>query len=131
MSADPVRVECVLQDDSRLLDAITVIVSHASQNAGISEEIAQGFASDAVDACRKALACLRRKDRESAIDFVVDRFQDRVEITIEYNGERISLTEPGATNRPAADRVQHENSEGRSRVRFTKFCGALGSKRGE
>jgi imidazole glycerol phosphate synthase subunit HisF len=131
MGADRVRVECVLQKDERLLHAIPVIASHAAQNAGIAEEAVQKFASDTLDVCREALACAERNDRESAVRFVVDRFQDRVEITIEYTGGRISLADRDRLDRQGADRVQHENTNGRSRVRFTKYCGALDSKQAE
>ena len=131
MGADPIRVECVLQEDARLLDSIPVIVSHAARNAGIAEETLGKFASDALDACRKALVCAKRRDQESSIQFVVDRFQDRVEITIQYTGGRISLAEHDGVPQQAADRVQQEKVHGRSRVRITKYCGALDSKQAD
>ena len=120
-----------MQEDARLLDAIPVIVSHAAQTAGIAEETARKFASDALDACRKALACAERRDQESAIQFVVDRFQDRVEITIEYAGPRISLAGRDGLHQQSAECAHYENTDGRLRVRFTKYCGALDAKQAE
>lgn len=125
MSAERVRIECALQADSRLVAAIPIIVSHAAHLAGISEKTAQNFGTEAAEVCRKALACVAKGEEDPAVQFVVDQFQDRIEIVLECSGEKVSLADCDGALRSLADRVQHENRDGKSRLTITKFCGAL------
>jgi hypothetical protein len=125
MIAERIRIECALQDDARLISAVPLIVSQAAHLAGIAEKTSAAFANEAAEACRKALACVAKAEDNPAIQMVVDQFQDRVEIIFEYTGDRISLTECDGAKGSVADNVQHESSEGRSRLKFTKFCGTV------
>ncbi|HWF37302.1 MAG TPA: hypothetical protein VG322_02200 [Candidatus Acidoferrales bacterium] len=128
MSAERIRIECALQDDARLISAVPLIVVHAARLAGIGEKTCEAFAKEAAEACRKALACVEKSEDNPAIQMVVDQFQDRIEITFEYSGHRISLADCRADKGSVADSVQQESSEGKSRLKFTKFCGALDPK---
>jgi hypothetical protein len=125
MSAERVRIECALQDDARLISAVSLIVSHAAHLAGIGEKTSAAFANEAVEACRKALACVEKVEDNPSILMVVDQFQDRVEIIFEYSGDQISLADCSGAKGSVADNVQHESSEGKSRLKFTKFCGTV------
>ena len=127
MSAERIRIECALQDDARLLSAVPLIVSHAAHLAGIAEKTSEAFANEAAETCRKALACVA-KEENSAIQMVVDQFQDRVEVIFEYSGDQSPLAGRDDAKGSVADKVQHESSEGKSRLKFTKFCGAVRSK---
>jgi hypothetical protein len=141
MTTDRVRIECALQDDSRLLAAVAVIVSHTARNAGVPESAQEKLAAAAVEACRKAFASVStKKGDDSAIGLIADQFPDRVEIIVESAGKNLAESElhkavSGAGNDGSrlsgADRVQHEADEGRSRTRFIKYCDALDSKRVE
>lgn len=128
MSAERIRIECALQDDARLILAVPLIVSHAAHLAGIGEKTAAAFANEAAEACRKALDCVAKVEDNSAIRVVVDQFQDRVEIVFEYSGDKISLADCEGARGSVADNVQHEESKGKSRLKFTKFCGTVRSK---
>lgn len=132
MSADRVRIDCEFQDDSRLLEGISLMVAHAARNTGISEQGASEFATEAVAACRKAFAALGRSNKNSAVRLLVDQFQDRVEITLEYDGHgRTPERREGNSRyagRQAAHGLQGQNSEGRSHIRLTKYCVAVDSK---
>ena len=125
MSAERIRIECALQDDARLISAVSLIVSHAAHLAGIGEKTSAAFANEAVEACRKALACVAKVEDNPAIQMVVDQFQDRVEIIFEYAGDQISLGDCNGAKGSVADNVQHESGKGKSRVKFTKFCGTV------
>jgi hypothetical protein len=128
MTAERVRVECAIQDDARLLIAVPVIVSHAAHHAGIAEAIAQEFASEAAEACRHALAGVKNTQHDSSIRLFVDQYQDRVEVVLEYSGGEISLPDSNGSKAAVIDRVHHENTAGRSRLTFTKFCGSSHAK---
>jgi hypothetical protein len=131
MNGDRVRIECILQDDARLLEGIPVIVSHAADYAGIPEKVRTELATETLNACRKALALIaERKQSDRAIWLLVDQFQDRVEITIEHEGEDIPDSRDKADRR-GASRVPHETGDGRSRMKFVRYCDALDSKQAE
>jgi hypothetical protein len=127
MTADRVRVECAIQDDTRLLIAVPIIVSHAARHAGIPESVASEFAGEAAGACRHTLAAQKSED-DAAIRLFVDQYQDRVEVVLEYAGGKFSLPDSDLPKAAAADRVHHETAAGRSRLIFTKFCGSSHAK---
>jgi hypothetical protein len=129
MNADRIRIECILQNDARLLEGIPVIVSHAAENAGIPEKAREVLASEALEACRRALASVENERADSSILLLVDQYQDRAEVIVEYNRKDIFDSHAGrngASHR--ADHAQHESSEGRSRVKLVRYCGALDPK---
>jgi hypothetical protein len=125
MTAERVRIECALQEDARLLAAVPLIVSHAAHLAGISEKAARNFGDETAEVCRTALACISKAEENPAIDFVVDQFQDRIEVVLQVSGEKFSPADCDGALRSVADRVHHENTAGKSRLTITKFCGAL------
>lgn len=130
MSADHVRIECVFQADSRLLEAVPLVVRHAAQAAGIGESSAAQLGHETLEACRKLSARLAQFNEDLPIRLLVDHFQDRVEIVLEHAGEAIpqELGALVARNTRSADRVQRETSDDRSRIKFTKYCVAVDSK---
>lgn len=119
MNAERVRIECALQDDARLTAAIPLIVSHSARLAGIADTIAESFANEAAESCRKALRVRTNAEDGAAILLTVDQFQDRIEVTLEYSGDHIA--EQGSI----ADSVQQESRDGKSRLKFIKFCGTV------
>ncbi len=131
MNGDCVRIDCILQDDARLLEGIPVIVSHAAGYAGIPEQARTELASETLNACRKALASTAEtKYSDRAIRLLVDQFQDRVEIIVEYQGEDAPDSGDGADRR-GAGRIPQESGQGRSRMKFVRNCDALDSKQAE
>jgi len=124
MNADRIRIECVMQTDARLLEAIPVIVSHAAENVGIPEKTREVLASEALEACRKALTFVAKQPGDPSIQLLVDQYQDRVEVIVECSGRHI-FDAHGANG---ASQVPHESSEGRSRLKLVRYCGALDPK---
>ena len=132
MSADSVRIDCVFQDDPRLLEAVHLMVSHAARVVGVSEKDAAALAHQVVDTCRKVFAAPSLPVGEAAVHLLVDQFHDRVEITLEYPGPPADLEKLGdaaASAHRAADSLQHQSVSGRSRLVFTKYCVAVDSKK--
>lgn len=127
MNADRIRIECVMHSDARLLEAIPVIVSHAAENVGIAEKTREVLASEALDACRKALSFVAKEPRDSSIRLLVDQYQDRVEVIVECSGRDIFDAHGGnGASRP--DQVPQQGSEERSRLKLVRYCGALDPK---
>jgi len=124
MSAECVRIECALQDDPRLTAAIPLLISHSARLAGIAETVSKAFANEAAELCRKVLSGLAQTEEDPAIQLLIDQFQDRVEVTLEYSGSQ-PLVPRGAAQPAVGDSVQQESVDGKSRMKFTKFCGTV------
>jgi hypothetical protein len=140
MTADCGRIECAVQNDSRLLAGIAAIVAHAARSVGISDGGQGALAREALAACRDAFAALPTSRRDPAIGLIVDRFPDRIEVVVEHTEsghpdsgpDRTSPSPGGGLRHPGgADHVQRVSVGGRARVKFIKYCGALDSKRAE
>jgi creatinine amidohydrolase/Fe(II)-dependent formamide hydrolase-like protein len=118
--------------------AVSAIVSHAAERAGLSAGAKEGFAAAAVDACRETFPLVNSNGgRESGLKMVVADFHDRVEVTIEHSGEALptagldTFCGGGAKETAASisnslqdtrvDRVQYETKEGRSRMTLIKY----------
>jgi hypothetical protein len=139
MRADLVRIECALQDDPRLLAGVPVIVSHAARNAGIPKEEREKLAAATLAACRRAFDSAEKSGRGSVLRLLVDRFADRVEVTIEHVGKSrpnpelrgLRSTTRGSRTQARADRAQHPTRDGFSQTKLVSYCDALDSKSAE
>ena len=76
------RIECNLDNDSRLLASLGVLLAYAAKQAGLPEETQQDFAAAAEDACRAA-ASEGNGARPASTHLVVEEFSDRLEMTID------------------------------------------------
>jgi len=140
MTAEPVHTELVLHNDSRLLAAVSAVVSHAAQRAGLTPDCQEGFSGAVIDACRETFALISDQgNNHSALKVIVEDFHDRVEVTLEHSGEALPTAGldtfcAGADEAGAAgisqslqdtrvDRVQYETRDGKSCMRLIKYCG--------
>lgn len=139
MTADTARVELILHNDPRLLAAVSAIVSHVAQRAGLAPQAEDGLAAAAVDACRDTFPLVSNHGGQDAtLKMVVSDFPDRVEVTIEHSGEALptagldTFCGGGSEGSPESisnslretrvDRVQYETRDGRSRMTLIKYC---------
>ena len=141
MTSRPARIEVSLHNDPRLLAALATIASHSAQRAGLNRRAQDGFAEAAVDACRETFPLLNPapENRMGMLHVVLEDFHDRVEMTIEHNGEALPsagldtfCAQAGigggqglsaALQLKRVDRVQYETRDGISRVILIKYTG--------
>jgi hypothetical protein len=120
------KVECALQDDSRLIAAVGAIVSHAAKRAGLSEQEQEEAGCGSIDACRKTFAMMRAHgQRRTSLQLVVEAFPDRIILTVEPSGESTLQASSASKDGPAKisgfDRVHYDTSNGRSRMILTRY----------
>ena len=140
MTTDQTRTELSLQNDPRLMAAVSAIVSHSAQRIGLTSEAQEGLAAAVMNACRETFPLLGDQDGNNpALKIIVEDFQDRVEVTIEHSGEALPTAgldtfcagggddgTAGISNSlqdTRVDRVQYESHGGRSRMKLIKYCG--------
>jgi len=139
VTTDPARTELKVQNDPRLLAAVSAIVSHSAHRAGLPHEAQQKLAEAAVDACRETFPLLGNKNNSDGdLALVIEDFPDRVQVTIEHSGEANptagldSFVGGSKEGVPAGisnslqdtrvDRVQYDTKDGRSRMTLIKYC---------
>ena len=147
MNTDAARIECTLDNDARLILAVGTVVGHTAERAGLSEQVQQCLAAAAVQACHEIFAVVNNNGgqprQDSSIHLASMDFPDRVEVTIEYAGEKLPSSsldavrhcgtqeaKEGASRLPQdsqPDRVQCETSQGRSRMTLIKYHGPVTS----
>jgi hypothetical protein len=140
MTTSSARIEVSLNDDPRLLAALSTIVAHSARRAGLNRPAQGGFAEAAVDACRDTFPLVNPNpgDKTGMLHVVLQDFHDRVEMAIEHNGEALptagldtfcAQVGIGGQSLSAAlqvkkvDRVQYETRDGISRVILIKYTG--------
>lgn len=142
MTSNPSRIEVSLHNDTRLLAALATMVCHMARRAGLNRGAQEGFTEAAVDACRETFQLLNPSPENGMgmLHVVLQDFHDRVEMTIEHNGEALPTAgldtfcaqvgigaEHGlsaALQVKKVDRVQYETRDGISRVVLIKYTGA-------
>ena len=78
------RIDCTLDNDSRLIVSIGAVLAHAARRAGLSEAAQEEIAAAAVEASREALIPTNGNGSSAPkTKLVVEEFSDRVEVTIE------------------------------------------------
>jgi hypothetical protein len=141
MTSSPSRIEVSLHNDTRLLAALATIVAHTARRAGLNRGAQEGFTEAAVDACLETFPLLSPgpENGMGMLHVVLQDFHDRVEMTIEHNGEAVPTagldtfcahvgtgTGQGlsaALQVKKVDRVQYETRDGISRVTLIKYTG--------
>jgi len=140
MTTDQTRTELSLQNDPRLMAAVSAIVSHSAQRIGLPAEAQEGLAAAVMNACRETFPLLGDQDGTNpSLKVIVEDFPDRVEVTIEHAGEAQPTAgldtfcagggDDGTTGisnslqDTRVDRVQYESHDGRSRMKLIKYCG--------
>jgi hypothetical protein len=121
------RIECILDNDSRLLASLGVIMSHVARRAGLPSETQADIAAAASDASREIAAAGNGAGSASTTHLVVEEFSDRLEVTIDSSAGGKSDGMRRRLEGKAADRVQCESRDGRIRVTLLKPCGAAKS----
>jgi anti-sigma regulatory factor (Ser/Thr protein kinase) len=121
------RIECNLDNDSRLLVSLGVILSHAARRAGLPDETQQDVAAAAGEASREMVAAGNGAGSISTTHLVVEEFSDRLEVTIDSpaGGESEGIRK--RLEGKAGDRVRFESREGCVRVTLLKPCAAAKS----
>ncbi len=117
------RIECRLDNDSRLLASLGVIVSHAATRAGLPETAQQEIAAAAAECAREMAASDDGAGSgDSTTRLVVEEFSDRMEITIDAGSSAKSEGIRQRLEGKAADSVRCEARDGRVRVTLVKPC---------
>jgi hypothetical protein len=121
------RIECSLNNDSRLLASLEAILAHAAVRAGLPDAIRDDVTSAAQDAAREMATSGDGAGGAATTKLVVDEFPDRLEVTIDSpagtESDRIAKRFEGKVS----DRVQCESRDGHVRVTLMKPCGAAKS----
>ena len=132
MVTDPVRsapgrhTECVLHEDARIIAGLRVIISHAAEQAALSERASEDLVNAVLKACQGMFAALRdAKASDQTLRVASTNFPDRVEVIIETSG-KISPVVVDETRKTVAalnvDRAECEIIEGRLRVTLSKYA---------
>jgi len=122
------RIECIFDNDPRLIASLGAVISHAGKRAGLPEKTQEDVAAAAVEASRDMLIPANGKGSvASKTKLIVEEFSDRLEVTIESSAgarpEGIRKRLEGM----APDRVRCDGREGRLRVTLLKSCGVAKS----
>lgn len=134
MTAEHTRIQLSLEDDPRLLPAVSSAVGQVACGAGFASEAIAGLIGASDCACRETFPLLR--GTRPHLDVTVERFSDRIEVTLTHQGEpgpAPCRDAPGAGSEgkgPAADgvallqrvdRVLCDTAEGMHRTKFVKY----------
>jgi len=136
MAAESSRVELRLSNDPLLLGAVAGAVEHFAQRAGLDTAGQTDLIAAAEEACRDTFKLL--PGNAAMLGVIVQDFPDRVEITIEHQGEALPTAgldtfallgaegaAPGELTGLAllarVDRVQYQTEGGTSRMTLIKY----------
>jgi hypothetical protein len=143
MSDERVRVAFHMDRDSRLVSVMCSAVEHQAVQAGFEAEAGAQLAKAAGDVCREVISKMDGDD--SGVDATLDRFSDRIEISIHSRGQgqpavgleafAHSSVQSGAHSGGASDfngqellsrvdRVLYNNEGGVARTTLVKFLPA-------
>jgi hypothetical protein len=123
MSTDPERVECTLQNDSRLVAGATAIISHAAREANLASDVQANLAATVAKTCATIFRCCDPTSRSlSTIWFEVESWPDHIEVTLEFAGESLrDFMSDNGSKPPDVDRVNCQTANGRSRLTLIKY----------
>jgi hypothetical protein len=146
MDTDPATnrlIECMLDNDARLIAGVGALAAHVARRAGLSDRGQKDLEEAVVDACRQAFQVSGRMGRaRAAIRLDVASFADRVEVTVEYPEKRRAAARPALRGRRVitrrtgriapststlVDRIERTRHDGRCRMTLVKYCGAVKS----
>lgn len=133
----------LIEDDPRLIGAVTSVVLHAGQRAGLSAFAQEELAAAAEQACRSTFPLLEGED--PFVRITVEDFPDRVEVRLEHTGtpepsagletffvgdagEEKPDGPTGAMLLSQVDRVLYETHDGKSRTTLVKYLGKSNSR---
>jgi hypothetical protein len=115
------RVECNLDNDSRLLASLGVLLSHAARQAGLPEEMQQDFVAAAESAWQE-IAAEGNGAGPASTHLVLEEFSDRLEMNIDAP-DGVSKHLKSKIN----DRIHCELHDGRVRITMLKPHGTAKS----
>jgi len=137
MNTDPDRIECTLQNDSRLAAGAGAIVSHMAERANLARDVRENLAAIVAETCKAIFQHFGRGgSSDSAISLGVGNWPDHIEVIIEFPGEdskenwlpRKMGGAPGNGTAPSGvDRVKFETVDGHSRLTLIKYSPPAGS----
>jgi len=110
---------------------VGVVISHAAEQAALSEPASKDLLTAVQEACRRMFTALRdAKASDQTLRVASTNFPDRVEVTVESSG-RISPEAVDEIRKTVAalnvDRAECEIIEGRLRVTLSKYADAARS----
>jgi anti-sigma regulatory factor (Ser/Thr protein kinase) len=122
------RMECTLDNDTRLLASLGAVIAHAARRAGLPEPAQEEMTHAAVEAAREMMKAENGKGTgASGTKFILDEFSDRLELTIETSGGAGPQEIRKRLEGKFGDRVRWEGRDGRARVTLIKPCGVAKS----
>jgi anti-sigma regulatory factor (Ser/Thr protein kinase) len=132
------RTEVVVVDDPRLLAAVGGIVEHVGERVGLPAVEQRALAAATDEACRATFPLVGNHDL--TLKIIIQDFPDRVEVTLEHNGEPVpsaglhtfaaQAAEQAGSGKASGfalmakvDRVLFETKDARSRMTLVKYIG--------
>jgi hypothetical protein len=132
------RTEVLIENDPRLIGAVSGVVLHAGQRAGLSASAQQELAAAAEHACRSTFPLLDGED--PFVKVTIEDFPDRIEVRLEHTGTpepsaglETFFVGDGEEEKPGGpagalllsqvDRVLYETHDGKSRTTLVKYLG--------
>ena len=134
MANDPGRVVLRLSNDLRLIAGVAAAVGHIAERAGCDARAQAELVAAAEEACRDTLPLLT--DAEAPLEVIIEDFPDRVEVTLEHQGQLLpaagleTFVVPGVVGPGGlsglkllahVDRVQYDTHAGTSRFTLIKY----------
>jgi hypothetical protein len=139
---EPNRLVLRLSRDLRLLAGVAGALAHIAERAGYDAGARADMAAAAEEVCRDTFPLLTESDPRLSV--IIEDFADRIEVTLEHNGQAIptagleSFAFPAAeqTGRSSGlgllarvDRVTYDSKSGTSRMTLVKYLRAQPGRR--
>lgn len=132
MASENHRVELTLNNDPRLVSAVTGAVNVFAQRAGFNEATRQALVEATEQACEDTFNLL--DDADAPVAVIVETFPDRIEITFQHSGEAapsagldtfgiagLEGAQSGLALLSRVDRVQYQTEDGVSQMKLVKY----------
>ena len=117
------RIECTLDNDSRLLAALGAVMAHAAARAGLPEGVQQSFAAAGAEVSRE-MAAGDGSRGISTMHLLVEEFPDRLELTFDSTGDSNAGGMCKHLKNQMGDSIRCEARDGQVRVTLKKTNGA-------
>ena len=113
------RIECTLDNDSRLLASLGVFMAHAAQRAGLPEGVQESFAKAGAEVS-KEMAAQSDGQGTSTMHLVVEEFPDRLEMAFDSTADSKAGGICKYLKNQIGDRILCEARDGAVRVTLLK-----------
>jgi len=113
------RIECTLDNDSRLLASLGVFMAHAAQRAGLPEGVQESFARAGAEVSRE-MAAQSDGRGTSTMHLVVEEFPDRLEMAFDSTADSNAGGICKHLKNQVGDRIRCELRDGAVRVTLLK-----------